>query len=162
MVRRREGDGLVSVDPFDGMPLTGSCDVKSKNDTSGSLWDQTISYQKTALLPPLVTDRRAKRLTMWQAQPEQLSTRTRVLYLQARGFHTREGDTWRLQLTAPDGSLFRDRTDTQYKTQQRMTIALAVARPSGGFMTGAWQATIRLERDGTILGEKTSVFEIVR
>lgn len=159
MVRRKHETGLVSYDPFDSKPLTAACNA---NIEGQSLWQQAIDYQETALLPPLITDRRATRTTMWQAQPEDLKSSMRVMYFQARGFHTKEGDTWTLQLTAPDGSVFRDRSDAQYRSQQRVTIVLAVTRPSAGFAPGLWQATTSLSRGGTLLASQTTNFKIIR
>lgn len=158
MVRRAHEGGKVSVDPFDGQPLTEGCNVNNRKN--GGLWNVPIDYQETALLPPLVTEKRADRATMWQPQPSRVNANTRVLYFQARGFHVQEGDTWRLQLTAPDGSLFRDREETQYKSQQRITIALGVARPEGGFKSGEWSATVSLFRDGILLSEQTTLFDV--
>lgn len=159
MVRRKIDGTMVSVDPFDGQPLTETCHTEKNDD--GGLWDTPVAYQKTALMPPLVTERRAERTEIWQLQPSSLSANARVLYFQTRGFHVKEGDVWTLQLTAPDGTLFRNRKETQSRSRQRITIALGIPRPSGGFATGVWRATTSLERGNQEIDVQSTSFSLV-
>ncbi len=161
MVHRNDGAKILRyVDPFDGGTFEDDrCSATPVNTTG--LWAEAAPYQPSAVMPPVIDTARRTGKTMWEQQPATLSTNSLVLIVQARGFHTVEGDEWRIRLMDPRGQIRVNKTITQKQSRQRVEAFAGLRTPANGFSEGRWSASVELVRAGHSLGTETSSVLIV-
>lgn len=160
MVQRRESRQKIQYfDPFDGGVFERSCKT-GPNGEHKSFWKESYSHVGPVVMPPLVSDTRITRATLWQPQVGELPPDTPVLFIQARGFHTLPGDIWRFSMTGPDGTTKFTYDVEQTRQRQLVGANSRFPRPVGGYATGPWTATVTLLRDGVLAGSARSGFHI--
>lgn len=161
MVQHRDADNRIQFyDPFDGGEFERGCKAE-KGIKEEPLWSAPINHVGPVVMPPLISDTRVTRQTLWQEQANELSSDAQNLFVQARGFHTLPGDIWRFSLEGPvDTATFT--YDVKQTSQRQLVGANAnFKQPNGGFIRGAWQATVELIRGGVSL-ETQSTSVIIR
>jgi hypothetical protein len=161
MVKNRQAKNAFQYyDPFNGDAFEGGCKAET-NKGEKSLWLAPINHVGPIVMPPLASATRITRQTLWQAQTNELPSNTPVLYIQARGFHTLTGDTWRFTLNGPAGAA-KFAHDVKQTRQRQLVGANANFRPPNGqFQDGTWTATVTLLRNGSVMDSAQSRFEMV-
>ncbi len=160
MVQRNlRGQTIQYFDPFDGGPYEGGC-IAPDSLKPQSMWTQPMAHTGAMVMPPIITAARLNREEMWQAQPQTLKATVNAIIIQARGFHALKGDEWRFTLVNPSGETRKLKAVRQAQDRQQVRAFSGIKRPSGGFTSGVWQATVELIRDGQSLGRREASVKI--
>lgn len=134
----------VKIDPFTSGPVTAPCDVSLATRAAQGLWATPITYQPTALLndgfasaPP---DAAAMRdtpiaLTTIAADAPALLYWVDVMNLRA-------GDVLKLAITAPDGSMFAEKSTPFDKAKAGYFAFIGKKNSRGKFPAGIYTANI--------------------
>ncbi len=144
------------LDPFTGRPIgEGTC-----GEEGPGLWRpevaRALSYQPVPLTGLGVAPRPPERaeLDRGEHRSERLPADAPALVVWARGFGLRKGDRWRLRLVGPDGRPILDQVLEQDRDQAFAIRWAGRRRPSDGWPTGTWRASVEVRR-----GEVRSVLE---
>ena len=145
-----------NIDPFDsGAFEDGNCATEGRQ-----LWENNVSYQETALMPPVIDTARRNRGNMWEAQPTTLPSNSPSLVVQGRGFHTLAGDIWRIRLIDPTGRVRVEEEISQRRDRQRILAFAGMDKPPRGFTSGVWRAEVQLVRAQHTIGSMSSTVTI--
>lgn len=159
MVQQRQAKTIQYYDPFDGGLFEQGCSTENESKAK-SFWDKPLDHVGPIVMPPLVSLNPVTRQTMWQTQADDLPANAPTIFIQARGFHTLEGDIWRFELNGPSGAK-RFRYDVKQTRQRQLVGANAnFKHPNGAFSGGDWTATVTLRRNGDIVGSSKTRFQI--
>ena len=81
---------------------------------------------------------------------------TPALVFYGRAIGTSEGDTQRITITAPDGSVFaRNTTDPEPRPRAQAMAFTGRKRPASGWQDGVYTARYRIIRDRAVIAERT-------
>ena len=150
---RRNG---TVVDPFAPDRETGC-----SSEIPRSLWLTPIPYQAGGILTLALSDavpsfEIVKAGTVPTLSP---NTATPALVLYTHMFGTRAGDTLTFEMTYRGEVVFAD-TTTLDRTQARSFRALGRRKPDGGWPRGTYVGSAVLERDGTMISQRTITVDI--
>ncbi len=153
--------GETVVDPFRGVADAPACGIGSV-----PLWDEVTLGQLTAIPAPVLLDAgfADKVPSMEEAASgsgavDQLQPDSEAVVLWLRATGTQPGDTARLMVFLPDGTVFFDETVTAER--HRAAFFRAFGRKNternfpNGFPSGGWQGRITLSRDGVVTADRT-------
>ena len=140
------------VDPFDP-DGTLNCD-----ESAGStLWQEAPVYRPGGLLDVGFTDHvpQFAAIKAGDAQRQALSVQAPALVIYGYYFGSRAGDTVRLTITGPDGTVIEDDVALE-KTQAQGFRAIGKKRRGGQWPAGSYDGAVSLFRDGTVIDSLTA------
>lgn len=155
----RDHQPPLDIDPFDGGIFESP---QATNKQEKSFWRTTPAYSEAVVLPPLVTNTRTTRQTMWHEQRIINAASAEALIVQARGFHTQKRDRWSFSLVSPNGKPIKLKTIIQSKNRQLVQAYAGIKRPEGGFAPGIWSVYVELTRDGKTLSRRSSTVTVTQ
>ncbi|MCB1885150.1 MAG: M23 family metallopeptidase [Geminicoccaceae bacterium] len=155
---RRDG---TEIDPFTGRPPGEGCNVGG-----APLWRPEIAA-KLAYDPVVLA-----RVGIAPGRPDWdgvqkggygeavLPDAAEALVVWVEGYGLRAGDVLRFRVRDRDGREVYAHDQTEAKAQARFFRFAGRRPPSGGFLGGAYTATVALERNGAAIGEKAFAFTV--
>ena len=137
----------VAIDPFDNRPIQEPCDARSATHAK-SLWSMPIPYQPTALLGDGFVDTVPNKDTVRDTPPHLATASTAVptlvYWFDIMGI--RAGDVLSTAITAPDGKVLAEKTQTMPKPLALYFGYIGKRNSSGALAPGTYRAAITLKR----------------
>jgi len=138
----------VKIDPFTGGPVTAPCDASLATRAPQGLWATPVAYQPSALLndgfataAPDTKTIRDTPVTLATIAPDAPA----LLYF-VDVMNLRAGDVLALSITAPDGSLFAEKSTTLDKSKASYFAFIGKKNSAGKFATGNYMARVTMTR----------------
>lgn len=137
----------IKIDPSTGRAMSSPCNPALATSPAG-LWAKPIAYQPTALLNDGFTTTTPDAVTLRDAPAEltSLASDTPALIYWVDAMNLREGDRLALSLTAPDGSLFAQKSLTLDKAKASYFAFIGKKNSSGALAVGEYTARATITR----------------